>query len=134
MQKFRKRFVRIFFILIALYLLLLIPDSEKHNLVKAVDKPFAWNQDSVWSELEIEFKEAKDKSKSSLDSGIQLLFAKESILYNHLKENKIDADDLSLQQILNNYFHLAALVAAQPQQRDTFIQLYNQFRNAVKLQ
>ena len=120
-------------VLPALYLLLLIPDSDKHNLIKAVDKPFAWNQDSVRNALEIQFKEAKDKSNPALDSGIQSLFTKENILYTHVKENKIGAADSSLQQLLTNYFHLAALVAAQPKQRDSFIQIYNQFRNAVKL-
>ena len=134
MQKFRKRFISILLILVALYLLLFIPDSDKHNIVKAVDKPFVWNQDSVWNALENKFKETKDKSKSSLDSGIQLLFAKENNLHNYMQGNKLGAADSSLQLILNNYFHLAALVAAQPQQRDSFIQIYNQFRNAVKLQ
>ncbi len=134
MQKFKQYFIRILFILIALYLLLLIPDSDKLNIVKAVGKPFVWNQDSVWNALEIEFKEAKDKSKPTLDSGIQLLLEKENSLYKYVQENKIGAADSSLQLLLTNYFHLAALVAAQPAQRDTFIQIYNQFRNEVKLQ
>jgi Permuted papain-like amidase enzyme, YaeF/YiiX, C92 family len=134
MQKFKKYFIRILIILVALYLLLLIPDSEKQNIVKAADKPFAWNQDSVWNVLEMEFKEAKNKSKSSLDTGIQSLFEKETTLLNHLQTNKLSADDSTLQILLTNYFHLAALVAAQPRQRDSFVALYNHVRNAVKQQ
>jgi hypothetical protein len=134
MRKFKKYFIPIFFILVALYLLLLIPDSGSRNIVKAADKPFAWNQDSVWYALEVEFKEAKGKSKSSLDSGIQLLFTKENSLCNHMQNNKIVAADSSLQQILTNYFHLASLTAAMPGQRDSFIVLYNHVRNAVKFQ
>ena len=134
MQKLKQRFIRILFILLALYLLLLIPDADKHNLIKAADKPFAWNQDSLWTVLETEFKEARKENKPTLDTGISSFFANQNILYRHIKENNISAADSSLQQMLTNYFHLAALIAAAPQQRDSFITLYNHIRTAVKLQ
>ena len=134
MHRFKKRLIRILFILFALYLILLIPDSDKRNIVKAVDKPFAWNQDSVWNLLEAEFKSAKTQSRSTLDSGIQDLFLKAAVINDQISAKKMEANDPGFQQLLTHYFHLAALVAAAPQQRDSFIALYSHIRNAVKLQ
>ncbi len=134
MQKTRRRFIKILTALLFLYLLLLIPDSEKRTVIKADDHPFVWNQDSLWQSLEVKFTLAKGKSKDSLDAEITFLFLKENILYNYIASNTINADDNALQQILTHYFNLAPLIAAHPTKRDSFVLLYNHIRNAVKLQ
>jgi len=61
-------------VLAGIYLLLLIPEKSNRVIVKAADKPFAWKQDSIWSALESEFREAQSNNPSSIDSNIQLLF------------------------------------------------------------
>ena len=134
MQKTKKRVVRILLVLITAYLLLLIPDTNHSAIIKPADKPFAWNQDFVWNLLENNFAAAKKQNKSSVDSNINKLFGKEEALYNDIVINRISATDSNLNKILSNYFNLAALVAAHPQQRDSFLFYYNKIRNAVKLQ
>ena len=47
-------------IVVALYILLLIPlPQNKNELNVATKSPFVWNQDSLWKGLEHEFIEAK---------------------------------------------------------------------------
>jgi Permuted papain-like amidase enzyme, YaeF/YiiX, C92 family len=134
MQKMKRRFVRLLLLPVVVYLVLLIPDTSKPVIIKPADQPFAWNQDSVWKMLENDFTASKKQQKSVVDSNIKELFAKEAALYNSIAVNNMTAADSGLKKILSGYFHLAALVAAQPSQRDSFLQYYNQVRNAVKLQ
>jgi hypothetical protein len=93
MQNFKKNIFRILLVLAGVYFLLLIPERDNRTIIKAADKPFVWNRDSVWNALEVEFSNAKTLNRSSLDSGKQLLFAKEFLLYKHIQENKITAAD-----------------------------------------
>jgi len=134
MQKTKRIFIRILLLLAGCYLLLLIPDSGKHTIIKGDDKPFAWNQDSVWNVLEAEFKMATLQSKPSLDSVIQPLFVSADSLCRIIQTKKMMATDPAFKALLAHYFHLAAFTAAAPQYRDTLLALYNHTRNAVKLQ
>lgn len=134
MQTFKRNFFRVLLVLGGLYLLLLIPEHDNRTIIKAADIPFAWNQDSLWNMLENEFREAKEKNTTSLDSAIQLLFAKEFSQYHHLQTDTITAADPILEKIGADYFHLAALVAAVPHQRDSLMAVYSTIRNAVKEQ
>jgi len=130
----KKRIINITFVLIACYLLLLIPDANSPAIKKTASTAFAWNNNAVWKLLEHDFANAKKQSKLVVDSGIHTLFEQAKPLYHTIAVNKISATDAVFQNILSNYFYLAALVAAQPQQRDSFLQCYNHVRNAVKLQ
>jgi hypothetical protein len=134
MQKTKRVFIRILLLLIGCYLLLLIPDSGKHAVIKANDAPFAWNQDSVWNVLEAEFKMAKQQSKPSLDSMMHMLFASADSLCHQIQNKKMAASDPAFKELLGNYFHLAAFTSAAPQYRDRLLTLYNHVRNEVKLQ
>ena len=73
MKKFGKRILYFVATLAMLYLLLLIPDSkEKHIAIKTVKKPFAWNRDAQWKEMEELFRQAKEMDTAKLDSVINI--------------------------------------------------------------
>lgn len=130
----KRKFIGVLLLLLVAYLLLLIPGADKRVIVKPADIPFAWNQDSVWKLLEHDFIAAKKENKEVIDFNINSSFVKEADLVNKIALDKIAATDTILDNMLSGYFHLAALVAAEPQHRDTFLQYYNRVRNAVKLQ
>ena len=70
-SKYRKTLLFISFLILT-YLILLIP-TEIHNSIPVSNKkPFIWNQDSVWKNLEAKFLNAQsigcEKIKYSIDS------------------------------------------------------------------
>ncbi|MBL0359436.1 MAG: hypothetical protein IPP72_22380 [Chitinophagaceae bacterium] len=132
MQQLKRVIKRLLFILVPLYFLLMIPDTCKPVIIKAWDQPFAWNQDSLWKSLEQDFAAAKKQNRLFTDSDINKLFAKANALYKTADTGKISSS--VYHAILSNYFHLAALVAAGPGLRDSFINYYSRVRNLVKLQ
>jgi len=134
MKKSIRRGLACLVILVIMYLLLLIPDSNKAVANAATHQPFAWRNDSLWNQLEKQFKNAKAEKKASVDSGIYSLFVEEERLFNKIQGPNITATDTSFKLILNNFFSLASLIAAQPQQRDSFIQYYCKVRNEIKWQ
>lgn len=58
-----KKFKTILFIILGsiciLYALLLIPDTNAGTLIKASEKPFAWNKNELWQQLENDFDKAR---------------------------------------------------------------------------
>lgn len=116
------------------YCLLLIPDSNKAGGSAATNKAFTWNKDLLWSQLENNFRAAKLESKPKVDSNIQVLFSSGEKLIDKIKLPGIAAADTNFSLLLNNFFSLAPLIAAQPQQRDSFIRFYSKIRSDIKLQ
>ncbi len=134
MKKLKNRLLQTLIGLSLLYLLLLIPDSNNTTILKATEKPFIWNKDSAWLQLENDFKNAQVQPKEKIDSAIQVLFSLEELLYNKIQLANTSFTDLNYVAISNNFFSLASLVAAQPSHRDSFVNLYNKIRSNVKLQ
>ncbi len=134
MKKLIKRWLACLVALVVIYILLLIPDSNKANVKPATQKPFTWNNDSLWNQLENNFKRAKEDNISTVDSNIHFLLAAEEKLFDKISVPNIAATDTNFKLILNNFFLLAPLIAVQPQQRDFFIQYYNKVRKQVKFQ
>ena len=74
MKKFTKRILYFIVALALLYLLLLIPDSKEKNVtVETGKKPFAWNRDAQWQQMEELFKQARQMDTAKLDSLINLI-------------------------------------------------------------
>ncbi|MBS1732302.1 MAG: hypothetical protein JST02_03310, partial [Bacteroidetes bacterium] len=117
-----------------IYLLLLIPESKNaDNIEHAPGKAFIWGKDSLWKKLENDFVNARQYNKPLLDSMLQQYkqaaekgLAKAANTMNGLA-------DSSLLQLENNFFSIAALVAAKSDEKDWFINYYNRFRKLVKL-
>ncbi len=134
MNKIKKISLQILIALSLLYLVLLIPDSNNTTILKATEKPFTWNKDAAWLQLENDFKNAQAQPKEKIDSTIRGLFSLEESLYNKTQTANTSFTDSNFTAISSNFFSLAALVAAQPSQRDSFINLYNKIRRNIKFQ
>ena len=134
MKKSIKRLLACLVALTIIYILLLIPDSNNASINAATQKPFAWNRDSLWNQLENNFKKAKEENTPAVDSNTHVLFAAEEKLFDKISVPNIAATDSGFKLILNNFFLLAPLIAVQPQQRDSFIRYYNKVRKEVKFQ
>lgn len=133
-KKFKKRLLQILIGLLILYLVLLIPDSNNTTIINATEKPFIWNKDAVWLQLENDFENAQLQPKEKIDSTIRGLFSLEELLFNKIQKVNIPFTDSNYVAISNTFFFLASLVAAQPSHRDSFVNLYNKIRSNIKLQ
>ncbi len=134
MKNLIKRLLAGLTILLLLYSLLLIPDSDEPAINTATQKPFTWNKDLLWKQLENNFTKAKKKRTSSVDSSINFLFGEEEKLFHRIQQPGIAATDSSFKLILSNFFSLAPLVAVQQQQRDSFLRYYSKVRSEIKSQ
>jgi hypothetical protein len=134
MQKAKKAF-KVFLISSAvLYCLLLIPEKETNVVSVPADKPFTWNLNSLWKQLENNYVTAREESNAVIDSAIDKLFATQQALYNSLNGHHIIASDAILDSISSNYFQLAALVAARPLYREQLLNHYTLIRKEIKTQ
>ena len=60
MKKIKKIAGRIVAVIVLLYMLLLIPDFKSSgNMVQAGKRPYFWNSDAQWQQVEQQFKNAK---------------------------------------------------------------------------
>jgi hypothetical protein len=134
MQKLKRGFKILLLATAISYCLLLIPDSEKNRATVPAEKPFAWELDNFWKQLEKEYAKAKSGNSVMVDSAISNLFLKEQALYLSLNADTVGASDKRLDSFLFNYFQLAPLVAVRPQYRQKLLKYYNLARKEVKQQ
>ncbi len=135
MKKFAKKILHLIAGLALVYLLLLIPDGKQKTAdIQTGKKPFAWNKDEQWLQMESLFKQAKQMDKPTLDSFIR---ANKTIAENEftkLQSNNTTALDSAWIKAEDNFFVLASLIAVQQEQAIWLVDYYNRFRNLVKLQ
>lgn len=135
MKKFTKRILYFIAALAVLYLVLLIPDSKEKNVaVETGRKPFAWNRDAQWKEMEELFRQAKEMDSTKLDSRInsyKIIAENELTL---LQNKNTVSQDSGWLRIVNNFFKLASLVAVRQLQIPWITNYYNRLRNLVKQQ
>jgi len=135
MKKIKKILFRTFLALAILYLLLLIPSSEKNKGMQLANQPaFVWNSDSLWVSLEKEFIDAKKLNAAALDSFIRLQQKSLLIDINFLHNNKADYSDSIYLDIEKKFFAVAPYVAANPTYNKWYADTYNQFRSIIKKQ
>lgn len=135
MKKFGKRILYLIAALAVLYLLLLIPDSkEKSVAVETGKKPFAWNRDAQWKEMEELFRQAKQMDTIKLDSVINIHKINAEKEFIILQNKNTSAQDSAWLQTENDFFKLASLIAVRQQQIPWMTDYYNRLRNLVKQQ
>lgn len=121
--------------LAVIYLLLLIPDAKEAVPGTATGKrPFAWNRDEQWQQMEDLFKQAKQMDSVKLDSVIVSHEIIAENIFAFLREKKSATQDSGWIFIQNNFFVLASLIAVRQDKLPWFIDYYNGIRNLVKLQ
>ncbi|MBS1510596.1 MAG: hypothetical protein JST86_07150 [Bacteroidetes bacterium] len=134
MKKLKKVFLKTIAVLAILYFILLIPDFKVDtNIITAAGKsPFAWNRDAFWKQREQEFIHSRQMPPAYTDSvTAQLKIAAEALYQRYNAGNHSYADSL-LPVIENNFFTLADLVAARPQNTAWLLEYYNKVRRSIK--
>lgn len=134
MKKIKKRSLQLLIALAAIYLLLLIPDSKNTNIITASQQPFTWNKDQLWAQLENDFKTARLQPTASIDSAINQQMLQLDMLNTRLHDQRYQPADDIFDSTGQLFFSTAAIVAAQPSRRDSFINLYNKIRQNIKQQ
>ncbi len=135
MKKFKIQIIKVLSLAFLLYLLLMIPDAQKREtLVEANARPFAWNSDKLWEQLENDFRKSKQLPAYQLDSSIAVLKAKATAQFVLIEQQQIAAGDTNFATLQHTFFSLAPLIAVKPGELVWYINYYNQMRNYIKLQ
>jgi hypothetical protein len=135
MKAFKNWGIKILSFLVICSGLLMIPDfGEENHITKATEKPFVWNNDRLWNQLENDFREAKNMSPSKLDSLVISLKLDAVSRFSSIQNSPLAATDSNLFIIENTFFSLAPVIAVKPSELNWYISYYNQVRNWVKLQ
>jgi hypothetical protein len=135
MKKFAKRILYFIAALGLLYLLLLIPDSKEKNVtVETGKKPFAWNRDAQWLQMEELFKQAKQMDTTKLDSLINAYRTVAEKEFTLLQNKNTPAQDSAWTRTENSFFILASQVAVKQNYIPWLIGYYTRLRNLIKQQ
>jgi hypothetical protein len=135
MKKFAKNFLYFIAAMAILYILLLIPDSKEYDFNTETGKrPFAWNRDAQWLQMEELFKQARQMDTLKLDSLITVKKAIAAAELNEFIDKDVSAADSGWIKLQNNFFVLASLIAVRQNQIPWMIDQYNMVRNVVKFQ
>src|SRR5262245_58468411 len=109
-----KFLLRAAILLVALYVVLLIPVPEPTPGLNKGQQPFAWNQDAFWTELEARFVKARGTGCDTLAGGIAGASAWVSQTLDEISRGTLAPQDPRFDGLETNLFHLAPLVAACP--------------------
>jgi Permuted papain-like amidase enzyme, YaeF/YiiX, C92 family len=132
MQRLKKILLRLFAVLAIIYLLLLIPDSAGKPEETPAEKPFAWNRDEVWNQLEQQFQEVRQRKGPVTDTTINMLIKKAEEKLTALNDSTIAPGDKRFMELEENFFALIPFIAAVQNQNNWCIDYYNRVRNRVK--
>ena len=131
----KKKILYGLFVVACLYLVLLIPDSNKPVLpIESGGIPFAWNQDDFWEKLEHDFIVAKKMQPNQLDSVLDSLKNKAELMVAAIPADNISQTDKSFKEVENVFFSLAPLIAVKNAELNWYLGYYNRIRNLVKFQ
>lgn len=129
----KKNLLYTFVSLVVVYGLLLIPDSSSINIESEGNStPFIWNQDERWDELEISFNEARTNIEHASSLAIDRTITSLTDLLDELETATFESSDVRLDALLNGFFEVAPLIAAQENQDRNFFELYNRARRIIK--
>lgn len=133
-MKIQKKIRSSFLFIAALYLTLLIPDTETVTISKPSSIPFEWKQDSLWQKLEQDFARAQQEDTQVIHTSLQALCYSSKWYEALVNDSNWQLTDTLTRNLLLNYFQRAALTAAHPAATDSLVQYYNAIRKAVKQQ
>jgi hypothetical protein len=123
--------------LVALYALLLIPETERNVPFPAPSKqikPFFWNQDAYWDSLEIRFVQARSKGCDLINILVQSAFQQWKFRLQALSRASFSPRDPLFGEIEQLIFQLGPWIGACPQHLPEYIILTSETRRFVKEQ
>jgi hypothetical protein len=130
----KTRLTRSLLALVALYLLLLIPDTSPVPPKHAVRKPFIWNQDQRWEALEARFSTARKEGCSALRDWLNSALSKCLNLVKTLRSTPLSVDDTLFSTIEETVFSTAPSVGVCPDELPEYLIAVISLREAVKEQ
>ena len=129
-----KIFLKILLVILGVYTVLLIPiPNFKDNPEKASKTPFIWNKDTLWNQLEINFKQAKKIPAKELDSIVNRMILETDQLINGFEDKTLKPEDSLYILIENKFYQIVPYIAAQKHKTHWYIDFYNRIRKKVKL-
>ena len=130
----KKIFVGILLVLIAIYAVLLIPDSKPRLVEFEGGSPFVWNRDAYWQTLENQYLEAQKIGGSVLQSRINSGLVWLNILTDSINHHTFTPDDSIFNEVESTLFSLSPEVAACRGQFGDYLVSFNHLRQAIKKQ
>jgi hypothetical protein len=120
--------------ILALYLLLLIPEPDAPVAPAQSQQPFAWNRDAYWSLLESKFREARTTACAGLSEPIAQGLSQIDSLTALLRIGSYGPVMPLFGEIESRFFELGVLVAACPSHGGDFMRSFGKLRYALKRQ
>jgi hypothetical protein len=113
----------------------LIPDPPPCETIhKAGEKPFTWNKDDLWKELEKTFRKERMEDPALRDAQLMKLKGIAETALAETEGKWLSPEDPVFTGLLYNFFAMAPVIATGKQHQDWFIGYYNRVRNSIKLQ
>ncbi|HVP06265.1 MAG TPA: YiiX/YebB-like N1pC/P60 family cysteine hydrolase [Candidatus Acidoferrum sp.] len=116
----------------ALYLILLIPDSDAPVPPRPNHTPFAWNQDQYWSALEQQFNAARKIGCDSLRIPIAAKLAIANAILDSISVSSLAPDAAILSRMETSLFELGPALGACPSRLPEYITLTTRLRHVIK--
>jgi hypothetical protein len=132
-KKHPKSFILITF-LVGLYLLLLIPSETKFTPPGGNKRPFVWNRDTLWNNLELNFVIARSKGCDEIKNTLDSFFINSNLLLSEISSRKVEPSDKRFTILEHNIFNIAPLIPACLEYFSIYINFYSTLRKAVKEQ
>lgn len=133
-SKWLRRLLYSLFSIGGIYSLMLVPDSKPAIPNSPDQKPFTWNQDTLWQSYEQRFIVNRsipcENVQGALDSSFKMI---QSQLV-ELDSIKLQAHDKRFRKLEQQFFNLGLLIGACENYLDPYLQLSSQIRKAIKKQ
>ncbi len=131
----KKRIIYTLLILIGIYTLLLIPDTNPIIVNTPTNTPFEWNNNHIFHQLEKDFITNKSINRDSLGATIDSLFFKFYLANHDIKEKYPHQPEASIfKHIESLIFNISSKIVYVPSKVKEFNALVNECKHRVKQQ
>ena len=116
----------------AAYLLLAIPEGDPSALELPASRPFAWNRDAFWSDLEARFEKARAEGCGASAARAAELERQIESIERRLEAEAVAPADPALASLEELVFALAPLAAACPDRIASYVRSVARLRQEIK--
>lgn len=117
------------------YGILMIPGNNKVNIEREGNAtPFIWDQDERWVALEKKYTDSKEMTGPALTDSIELKKRKLDRIVSDLKQSEFNPTSPKISALIDQFFEIAPLIAAQNKKDDYLLNRYNESRKIIKEQ
>ena len=120
-------------VLLASYLVLLVPDFEPAPAPGAAHEPFLWHRDDLWQALEARFAGRRDVGCAAVAAEIDSAVADLGAQLDALEAPHVPVDDPSFGHLERTLFDVAPAFGACPARVPELAVIFERIRAAVKL-